>query len=48
MEGMSEVPGKRRKTSPPRGAVRRSIHSRVHSHPCGGNLIMSELFEENG
>ena len=33
MEGISEVQGKGRKTRPPRGAARRSTHSRVHSHP---------------
>ncbi len=32
MEGVSAVHGKRKKTRPPRGAARRSIHSHVHSH----------------
>jgi len=33
MEGIDQVQGKRKKTGPPRGAARRSIHSHPHSHP---------------
>jgi transposase-like protein len=48
MEGISEVPGKRKKTRPPRGAARRSIHAHVHSHPFEVRRKAVQLYLEEG
>jgi transposase-like protein len=48
MEAISEVQGKRKKTRPPRGAARRSIHSHPHSHPFEVRLKAVRLHLEEG
>jgi transposase-like protein len=48
MEGISEVPGKTKKTRPPMGAARRSIHSHVHSHPFEVRRQAVQLYLEEG
>jgi len=48
MEGISEVQGKRKKTRPPRGAARRSIHSHPHSHPLEVRRKAVQLYLEEG
>ncbi len=48
MDGISEVEGKRKKTRPPRGAARRSIHSHVHSHPFEVRRKAVQLYLEEG
>jgi hypothetical protein len=48
MEGISEVPGKRKKARPPRGAARRSVHSPVHSHPFEVRRKAVQLCLEEG
>jgi hypothetical protein len=48
MEGIDKVQGKRKKTRPPRGAARRSIHSHVHSHPFEVRRQAVQLYLEEG
>jgi transposase-like protein len=48
MEGIDKVQGKRKKARPPRGAARRSIHSRVHSHPFEVRRKAVQLYLEEG
>ena len=48
MEGIDKVQGKRKKTRPPRGAARRSIHSHPHSHPLEVRRKAVQLYLEEG
>ena len=48
MEGISEVQGKGKRTRPPRGAARRSIHSHPHSHPFEVRRKAVQLYLEEG
>ena len=48
MEGIDKVQGKRKKTRPPRGAARRSIHSHVHSHLFEVRRKAVQLYLEEG
>ena len=48
MEGIDKVQGKRKKTGPPRGAARRSIHSHPHSHPFEVRRKAVQLYLEEG
>jgi len=48
MEGIDKVQGKRKKTRPPRGAARRSIHSHPHSHPFEVRHKAVQLYLEEG
>ena len=47
-EGIDKVQGKRKKTRLPRGAARRSTHSRVHSHPWEVRRKAVQLYLEEG
>jgi transposase-like protein len=48
MEGINEVQGKRERTRPPRGAARRSIRPRPHSHPFEVRRKAVQLYLEEG
>ena len=47
-EGIDKVQGKRKKTRPPRGAARRSIHLHPHSHPWEVRRQAVPLYLEEG